>query len=143
MLGAEISQTALDALKYLFLALLFLFLARVVHVVVLELRAPALAGAPAEAARGAVRHHHLADDLPGVETPGEIRGDHRHERHLLALDAAALPWQATDHPGLRLKAVRNDDAKSEFLGLVSFAPFVRSAANSSVVKKRTPSSTQM
>lgn len=45
MLGAEISQTALDALKYLFLALLFLFLARVVHVVVLELRSPALAGA--------------------------------------------------------------------------------------------------
>jgi pSer/pThr/pTyr-binding forkhead associated (FHA) protein len=44
-IGAEISQTALDALKYLFLALLFLFLARVVRVVVLELRNPALAGA--------------------------------------------------------------------------------------------------
>lgn len=45
-IGAEISQAALDALKYVFLALLFLFLARVVRVVVLELRAPALAGAP-------------------------------------------------------------------------------------------------
>ena len=45
-IGAEISQTALDVLKYLFLALLFLFLARVVRVVVLELRSPALAGAP-------------------------------------------------------------------------------------------------
>jgi pSer/pThr/pTyr-binding forkhead associated (FHA) protein len=44
-IGAELSQTALDALKYLFLALLFLFLARVVRVVVLELRSPALAGA--------------------------------------------------------------------------------------------------
>jgi pSer/pThr/pTyr-binding forkhead associated (FHA) protein len=47
--GAEISQTALDALKYLFLALLFLFLARVIRVVVLEMRSPALAGAGAGA----------------------------------------------------------------------------------------------
>jgi len=38
---AELSQTALDILKYAFLALLFLFLARVVRVVVLELRSPA------------------------------------------------------------------------------------------------------
>jgi hypothetical protein len=44
-------------------------------------------------------------------------------------DAAELPWQATAHPGLKLKAVRNDDARSEFLGLVSFAPFVRSAVH--------------
>jgi hypothetical protein len=44
-------------------------------------------------------------------------------------DAAGLPWQATGHPGLRLKAVRNDDALGEFLGLVSFAPFVRSAVH--------------
>jgi hypothetical protein len=53
-IGAELSQTALDALKYLFLALLFLFLARVVRVVVLELRSPALVGAggPAAATAG-------------------------------------------------------------------------------------------
>ena len=44
-------------------------------------------------------------------------------------DAATLPWQATGHPGLKLKAVRNDDARGEFLGLVSFAPFVRSAVH--------------
>lgn len=44
-------------------------------------------------------------------------------------DAAALPWQATGNPGLKLKAVRNDDAQGEFLGLVSFAPFVRSAVH--------------
>lgn len=44
-------------------------------------------------------------------------------------DAAALPWQATANPGLKLKAVRNDDAQGEFLGLVAFAPFVRSAVH--------------
>lgn len=44
-------------------------------------------------------------------------------------DAATMPWQATGNPGLRLKAVRNDDALGEFLGLVSFAPFVRSAVH--------------
>jgi hypothetical protein len=42
-LAETLSQTALDILKYCFLALLFIFLARVVRVVVLELRAPAVA----------------------------------------------------------------------------------------------------
>jgi len=49
-LADTLSQTALDILKYCFLALLFLFLARVVRVVVLELRAPAVAS-PGQAAR--------------------------------------------------------------------------------------------
>ena len=31
------------------------------------------------------------------------------------------------NPGLKLKPVRNDDERGEFLGLVGFAPFVRSA----------------
>lgn len=44
-------------------------------------------------------------------------------------DAATLPWQDTGNPGLKLKAVRNDDERGEFLGLVSFAPFVRSAVH--------------
>ena len=44
-------------------------------------------------------------------------------------DASTLPWQATGNPGLKLKAVRNDDERGEFLGLVSFAPFVRSAVH--------------
>jgi hypothetical protein len=35
----------------------------------------------------------------------------------------------TGNPGLKLKAVRNDDERGEFLGLVSFAPFVRSAVH--------------
>jgi hypothetical protein len=52
-----------------------------------------------------------------------------HTGRVFVFDAAALPWQATEHAGLKLKAVRNDDAKGEFLGLVSFAPFVRSAVH--------------
>jgi pSer/pThr/pTyr-binding forkhead associated (FHA) protein len=51
-LGAALSQTALDVLKYAFLALLFLFLARVMRVVVLELRTPVLAGATTAPAGG-------------------------------------------------------------------------------------------
>ena len=49
------SEAVLTVLKFCFLALLYLFLARVVRVVVLELRAPADAAAPAAAApaRGA------------------------------------------------------------------------------------------
>src|SRR6186997_1815690 len=55
--GEALSQTALDVLKYTFLALLFLFLARVMRVVILELRTPVLAGgtpgaAPAPSGRG-------------------------------------------------------------------------------------------
>jgi hypothetical protein len=42
-------------------------------------------------------------------------------------DAGAMPWQDTANPGLKLKPVRNDDARGEFLGLVYFAPFVRTA----------------
>jgi FHA domain-containing protein len=58
-LAETLSQTALDILKYGFLALLFLFLARVVRIVVLELRAPAVAaagdGARASSKRGGAR----------------------------------------------------------------------------------------
>src|SRR5258707_9894685 len=41
LLADTLSQGALDVLKYAFLALLYLFLFRVVRVVVLELRSPA------------------------------------------------------------------------------------------------------
>jgi pSer/pThr/pTyr-binding forkhead associated (FHA) protein len=57
--AVELSQTALDVLKYAFLALLFLFLARVVRVVVLELRSPTVAatgdGARGQTKRGGAR----------------------------------------------------------------------------------------
>jgi hypothetical protein len=42
-------------------------------------------------------------------------------------DASTMPWQDSHDPGLKLKPVRNDDALGEFLGLVSFAPFTRTA----------------
>ena len=41
-------------------------------------------------------------------------------------DAGALPWIETPNPGLRLKPIRLDDERGEFLGLIAFDPFVRS-----------------
>lgn len=52
-LAEAVPEAALTALKYCFLALLFLFLWRVVRVVLLELRAPALAPAPQPVDSGA------------------------------------------------------------------------------------------
>jgi len=72
--GAEISQAALDALKYVFLALLFLFLARVVRVVVLELRSPALAGAPGAAPAPAGKAPKKGARLRIIE-PAERKGE--------------------------------------------------------------------
>jgi hypothetical protein len=41
-------------------------------------------------------------------------------------DASALPWLETPNPGLRMKPIRLDDERGEFLGLIAFEPFVRS-----------------
>ena len=41
-------------------------------------------------------------------------------------DASAMPWEETARPGLRLKTIRVDDAKGEFLGQIAFDPLVRS-----------------
>lgn len=41
-------------------------------------------------------------------------------------DADELPWQPASKPGLRLKAVRYDDERGHFLGMVHFAPMTRS-----------------
>ena len=41
-------------------------------------------------------------------------------------DASALPWLETPNSGLRLKPIRLDDERGEFLGLIAFDPFVRS-----------------
>jgi hypothetical protein len=41
-------------------------------------------------------------------------------------DAAALPWQDTPEPGLKLKCVRYDDERGHFLGLIHFSPLARS-----------------
>jgi pSer/pThr/pTyr-binding forkhead associated (FHA) protein len=50
LLAEAVPEAALTALKFCFLALLFLFLWRVVRVVLLELRAPAIAAATPDAA---------------------------------------------------------------------------------------------
>ena len=50
-LADAVPEAALTTLKFCFLALVYLFLWRVVRVVVLELRAPALTAAPVEPAR--------------------------------------------------------------------------------------------
>ena len=72
---AALSQTALDVLKYAFLALLFLFLARVVRVVVLEIRSPALAGAgAAPGARGSSRGTKRGARLRIIE-PADRKGE--------------------------------------------------------------------
>ena len=64
-------------------------------------------------------------------TPPRIRPSYQRAPagRVHVFDAAALPWQDTGNPGLKLKAVRNDDERGEFLGLVSFAPYVRSAVH--------------
>ena len=64
-------------------------------------------------------------------TPPPIRPHYQRSAsaRVHVFDAATLPWQDTANPGLKLKAVRNDDERGEFLGLVSFAPFVRSAVH--------------
>jgi len=64
-------------------------------------------------------------------TPPRIRPSYERasQGRVHVFDASTLPWQATGNPGLKLKAVRNDDERGEFLGLVSFAPFVRSAVH--------------
>ena len=41
-------------------------------------------------------------------------------------DASALPWLETPNPGLRLKPIRLDDERGEYLGLIAFDPFTRS-----------------
>lgn len=49
-----------------------------------------------------------------------------HNARVHVFDAGALPWQDTAHSGLKLKPIRNDDQRGEFLGLVYFGAFARS-----------------
>ena len=41
-------------------------------------------------------------------------------------DASAMPWEETARPGLRLKSIRIDDERGEFLGQIGFDRYVRS-----------------
>ena len=52
----------------------------------------------------------------------------RNER-VHVFDASTMPWEETARPGLRLKTIRVDDAHGEFLGQISFAPYVRSGVH--------------
>ncbi len=44
-------------------------------------------------------------------------------------DATAMPWEDTARPGLTMKTIRIDDERGEFLGLIRFDRFVRSAVH--------------
>jgi len=72
-LADTLSQGALDVLKYAFLALLYLFLFRVVRVVVLELRSPA--GVAAEAGGEGPRKAKRAGARLRVLEPAAQKGD--------------------------------------------------------------------
>ena len=48
-----------------------------------------------------------------------------HER-VHVFDASVMPWEETARPGLRLKTIRVDDDRGEFLGLLAFDRDVRS-----------------
>lgn len=74
------SEALLTLLKFCFLALLFLFLARVVRVVLMELRAPALTAEP----RGA------------VASPAPRKGDGRGSLRLRVIDPPERRGQTID-----------------------------------------------
>jgi len=48
------------------------------------------------------------------------------EERIHVFDASSMPWEAQARPGLRLKTVRIDDERGEFLGQIAFDPYVRS-----------------
>ena len=48
------------------------------------------------------------------------------EERVHVFDASAMPWEETARPGLRLKSIRINDERGEFLGQIAFDQFVRS-----------------
>jgi len=48
------------------------------------------------------------------------------QEQVRVFDASALPWLDTPNPGLRLKPIRLDDERGEFLGLIAFDAFTKS-----------------
>jgi hypothetical protein len=71
-----------------------------------------------------IRHMH-AFPLPSDARPTPVVQPGA-EGRIHRVDAGSLPWTETPEPGLRLKAVRYDDAQGLFFGLVGFAPMTRS-----------------
>lgn len=70
VLAEAVPEAVLTVLKYCFLALVFLFLARVVRVVLLELRAPVGAAATDGGAGGAKRAKRAGAHLRVLDPPG-------------------------------------------------------------------------
>jgi hypothetical protein len=68
----------------------------------------------------------MEQELPMTEPnrAAPYRRERRERIHVF--DATTLPWLDTPNPGLRLKPIRLDDARGEFLGLIAFDPFTRS-----------------
>jgi hypothetical protein len=48
------------------------------------------------------------------------------DKRVHVFDASAMPWEETARAGLRLKSIRIDDERGEFLGQIAFDPYVRS-----------------
>jgi len=48
------------------------------------------------------------------------------QEQVRVFDASLLPWLETPNPGLRLKPIRLDDERGEFLGLIAFDAFTKS-----------------
>jgi hypothetical protein len=73
-------------------------------------------------------HRPAIEGLPRMQ-PQRLKPAYQRQRNgrVLVFDASRMHWQDTANSGLKLKPLRNDDERGEFLGLVFFAPFVRSA----------------
>jgi len=53
----------------------------------------------------------------------------RREDRTLVFDATPMPWEVQARPGLEMKTIRIDDDRGEFLGLIKFDRFTRSAVH--------------
>ena len=70
-------------------------------------------------ARPAARCRGPADANRRLPTPAEPSAS-------MSSSAGAMPWEETASPGLRLKSIRIDDERGEFLGQIGFDPYIRS-----------------
>ena len=55
--------------------------------------------------------------------------DRQRNERVHVFDATPMPWEEQARPGLRMKTIRIDDERGEFLGLIGFDRFVRSAVH--------------
>ncbi len=55
--------------------------------------------------------------------------DRQRSERVHVFDATPMPWEEQARPGLRMKTIRIDDDRGEFLGLIGFDRFTRSAVH--------------